>query len=102
MASRTSRKPPGAPLKRANERAHHPSGSRRSTDAPSNVLYRARAPLRISFCGGGTDVDPYPAEKGGAVLSTTIDKFAWATLKPRKDARMSIHSSTTTWWPTIT
>jgi len=56
------------------------------------MLYRARAPLRISFCGGGTDVDPYPAERGGAVLSTTIDKFAYATLKPRNDARLTVNS----------
>lgn len=65
---------------------------RKPAGAASHVLYRARAPLRISFCGGGTDVDPYPAERGGAVLSTTIDKFAWATLRPRRDNRMTIHS----------
>jgi D-glycero-alpha-D-manno-heptose-7-phosphate kinase len=59
---------------------------------PEPMLYRARAPLRISFCGGGTDVDPYPAERGGAVLSTTIDKFAYATLRPRNDGRLTIHS----------
>lgn len=57
-----------------------------------STLYRARAPLRISFCGGGTDVDPYPAERGGAVLSTTIDKFAYATLRPRADRRIQVHS----------
>ena len=68
--------------------------NRRATPATraAGVLYRARAPLRISFCGGGTDVDPYPAERGGAVLSTTIDKFAWATLRPRRDRKMTIHS----------
>lgn len=26
------------------------------------------------------------------MLSTTIDKFAWATLRPRRDGRLSIHS----------
>lgn len=46
---------------------------------------RARAPLRISFCGGGTDVMPYPAERGGCVLSATIDLFAFASLAPRGD-----------------
>lgn len=67
-----------------------PAPSRKATARPG--IYRARAPLRISFCGGGTDVDPYPAERGGAVLSTTIDKYAWATLKPRTDKRMQVHS----------
>ena len=42
---------------------------------------RSKAPLRITFAGGGTDVSPYPEEKGGKVLNCTIDKFAFATLQ---------------------
>ncbi len=34
---------------------------------------RSKVPLRISFCGGGTDISPYPQEKGGVVLSATIN-----------------------------
>jgi D-glycero-alpha-D-manno-heptose-7-phosphate kinase len=45
----------------------------------------ARAPLRISFAGGGTDVPPYPQTHGGAVLSVTIDRCATAELRPRRD-----------------
>jgi len=55
-------------------------------------LYRAKAPLRLSFCGGGTDVSPYPEERGGVVLSTTVDKYAYASLRPRKDDRLRIRS----------
>jgi D-glycero-alpha-D-manno-heptose-7-phosphate kinase len=48
-------------------------------------IIRSRAPLRISFAGGGTDVPPYPAEKGGAVLNVTINKFSYATLIPTRE-----------------
>lgn len=34
-----------------------------------------RTPLRISFFGGGTDLPRWYMEHGGAVLSTTIDKY---------------------------
>lgn len=50
---------------------------------PTKAIVRSKAPLRISFAGGGTDVSPYPEEKGGAVLNCTIDKFAYATLSIR-------------------
>ena len=53
---------------------------------------RARAPLRISFAGGGTDVPPFPAEEGGCVLSATIDRFAYGSLNPREDRRVTIES----------
>jgi D-glycero-alpha-D-manno-heptose-7-phosphate kinase len=47
------------------------------------MIVRARAPLRMSFGGGGTDVPPYPQKFGGAVISTTIDKYAYCTVSER-------------------
>ncbi len=53
---------------------------------------RARAPLRISFAGGGTDVPPFPTLEGGCVLSATIDRYAHGSLVPRADRMVSIES----------
>jgi D-glycero-alpha-D-manno-heptose-7-phosphate kinase len=55
-------------------------------------IYRSKAPLRISFCGGGTDVSPYPEERGGVVLSATIDKYAYASLRPRRKPEIEVTS----------
>lgn len=40
-----------------------------------------RTPYRISFFGGGTDYPSWYRENGGAVLSTTIDKYCYMTLR---------------------
>lgn len=56
------------------------------------MLIRAKAPLRISFAGGGTDVPPFPAQEVGCVLSATIDRYAWGTLRPRDDGSICINS----------
>ena len=56
------------------------------------MIIRSRAPLRISFGGGGTEVEPYLSERGGAVLSTTIDKYCYATIKKRADNKIIINS----------
>lgn len=40
-----------------------------------------KTPFRMSFFGGGTDMEDYFKEYGGAVLSTTIDKFCYVNVR---------------------
>ncbi|MGP8310854.1 kinase [Enterocloster aldenensis] len=40
-----------------------------------------KTPFRMSFFGGGTDMEEYFRENGGAVLSTTIDKYCYVTVR---------------------
>lgn len=41
----------------------------------------SRTPYRVSFFGGGTDYPVWYKENGGAVLSTTINKFCYITCR---------------------
>ncbi len=53
-----------------------------------------QTPLRISFFGGGTDFkDYYRLNKGGAVLSTAIDKCIYVIIKKRFDDKIYINYS---------
>jgi len=67
-------------------------GARPSESPTGTTLVRAKAPLRISFAGGGTDVSPFPETEGGCVLSSTINRYAWGTLRPRSDGQIWINS----------
>ena len=55
-------------------------------------IIRAKSPLRISFAGGGTDLAHWYEERPGAVLSSTINRYAYVTLYPRPDSEVSIRS----------
>jgi D-glycero-alpha-D-manno-heptose-7-phosphate kinase len=56
------------------------------------VFARARAPVRISFGGGGSDLTHFFADEGGAVINTTISLFSHATLRLRDDEQVLVHS----------
>lgn len=40
-----------------------------------------RTPFRMSFFGGGTDMKEFFNEHGGAVISTTFDKYCYVTVR---------------------
>lgn len=47
--------------------------------APGLII--TRTPLRVSFAGGGTDLPDFYERESGAVLSTTINKYLYVTVK---------------------
>lgn len=53
---------------------------------------RAKAPLRLGFAGGGTDVPPFPQMEGGCVLSATINMYSFATLCPLPNDQIRLRS----------
>lgn len=40
-----------------------------------------KTPFRMSFFGGGTDMEEYFRENGGAVISTTFDKYCYVNVR---------------------
>ena len=45
-------------------------------------MIMARAPFRISFAGGGSDLKSFYKKSYGAVISTTIDKYMYIMIHP--------------------
>ena len=41
----------------------------------------SKTPFRISFFGGGTDFPDHFIENGGSVLSTSIDKYCYVSIR---------------------
>jgi len=60
--------------------------------AEGAVYARARAPVRISFGGGGSDLTHYFSGNDGAVINTTISLYSHATLRIREDERVVVRS----------
>lgn len=53
----------------------------------------ARAPVRISFAGGGTDLPSYYSRYGGMVVSASIDKYFYVFMTVDKSDTIQIMSS---------
>ena len=56
------------------------------------IYARSKAPVRISFAGGGSDLTHYFMSEGGAILNATISLYCHATLRPRRDLKITINS----------
>ncbi len=54
---------------------------------------RARAPVRIDFAGGWTDVPPFSTEKGGYVVNAAISRCSYATLIPGDTDEFALESA---------
>ena len=55
----------------------------------------SRTPVRVSFCGGGTDVDWFSqaSENGGMVTSLALDRYIHVTVNKRFDNRIRLSYS---------
>ncbi|MEC9200627.1 MAG: hypothetical protein VYA79_03835 [Candidatus Thermoplasmatota archaeon] len=56
----------------------------------------SRTPLRVSFCGGGTDIDDFSMSepKGGRVVSAALSRYVYVTINRRFDDRLRVSYST--------
>jgi D-glycero-alpha-D-manno-heptose-7-phosphate kinase len=55
----------------------------------------SKTPLRMSFVGGGSDLPAYYREEGGAVLSTSIDKYMYICVNRKFDGQIRVSYSRT-------
>jgi D-glycero-alpha-D-manno-heptose-7-phosphate kinase len=60
--------------------------------AEESIYARSMSPVRISFCGGGSDLTHYFSVANGAVINTTISLYSHGTLRIRSDEKIIIQS----------
>ena len=57
-----------------------------------SILVRSRAPVRVSFGGGGSDVTHFFEHQKGAVLNAAVSLYAHSTMRVRSDSKIFIRS----------
>jgi D-glycero-alpha-D-manno-heptose-7-phosphate kinase len=57
-----------------------------------SVYIRARAPVRVSFGGGGSDLTHYFENSSGAVINTAVSIYSHGTMRVRDDSKIIISS----------
>jgi len=61
-------------------------------DDEKSIYIRARAPVRVSFGGGGSDLTHYFEKNPGAVINTAISIYSHAVMQVRNDSKIIINS----------
>jgi len=56
-----------------------------------NKMITVRTPFRLSFFGGSTDYESFYREHGSFLIGTTIDKYAYLTLRERPNTLSKEH-----------
>ena len=57
-----------------------------------STYIRARAPVRVSFGGGGSDLTHFFENAVGAVINTAISIYSHATMRVREDSKIIVNS----------
>lgn len=61
-------------------------------DDEKAVYIRSRAPVRVSFGGGGSDLTHYFENSSGAVINTAISIYCHGAMRVRNDSKIIINS----------
>ena len=61
-------------------------------DDEKAVYVRSRAPVRISFGGGGSDLTHYFENSSGAVINTAVSIYSHGVMRVRDDSKIIINS----------
>lgn len=60
--------------------------------AEQAIYIRSRAPVRISFGGGGSDLTHYFSDNSGAVINSAISIYSHGVMRVRDDSKIIIRS----------